>query len=202
MSVMIFVACPLSAWPLGQRLLASLRAVAPFRHVEPTDVDLVGNLVRRQGEELLRVRKELEEFKKLHTTAINAVSLSKMRMEDVLRRSSHWQLRLTTIKLDLAKLRSEYETVLGELEAACGELRNTLGPGERTATMGAAELPTSNTEDTGATGTEMPGESLNGFSGIFFGDVLSIFPPMKDAHLIKFLRCLVLNMYIMPLLES
>ncbi|KAJ4473839.1 hypothetical protein J3R30DRAFT_735781 [Lentinula aciculospora] len=130
----------------------------------PIDVDLVATLVRRQGEELLNVRKELEESKKLRNTAINAVFLYKTCMEDVRRRSSHWQLRLMTIKSDLETLQFEHETTLGRLDASYEELRNTLGLFQPVAG------PTADTNVLRATAEEYPAGGSNIASEVSFTD--------------------------------
>ncbi|KAJ3931633.1 MAG: hypothetical protein NXY57DRAFT_1006557 [Lentinula lateritia] len=95
--------------------------------IESTDVDLVTTLVRRQGEELLKVRKDLEESKKLYTTAVDVVSTSKFRVENAIRTSSQWQSKFATMISDLSFLQSEHEASLAELKATCTELRATLG---------------------------------------------------------------------------
>ncbi|KAJ4466638.1 hypothetical protein C8J55DRAFT_238127 [Lentinula edodes] len=115
--------------------------------IESTDVDLVTTLVRRQGEELLKVRKDLEESKKLYTTAVDVVSTSKFRVENAIRTSSQWQSKFATMISDLAFLQSEHEASLAELKATCTELRATLGlfnSRDVPTTVSAPESPISN----------------------------------------------------------
>ncbi|KAJ3808604.1 hypothetical protein F5876DRAFT_67130 [Lentinula aff. lateritia] len=116
--------------------------------IESTDVDLVTTLVRRQGEELVKVRKDLEESRKLHTTAVDIVSKSKSRVENALRKSSQWQSKFATMISDLAFLQFEHEASLAELKATCTELRATLGlfnSRDVPTTVSALESPISNT---------------------------------------------------------
>ncbi|KAJ3909688.1 hypothetical protein F5879DRAFT_932385 [Lentinula edodes] len=115
--------------------------------IESTDVDLVTTLVRQQGEELLKVRKDLEESKKLYTTAVDVVSTSKFRVENAIRTSSQWQSKFATMISDLAFLQSEHEASLAELKATCTELRATLGlfnSRDVPTTVSALESPISN----------------------------------------------------------
>ncbi|KAJ3850122.1 hypothetical protein EV368DRAFT_84836 [Lentinula lateritia] len=116
--------------------------------IESTDVDLVTTLVRRQGEELVKVRKDLEKSRKLHTTAVDIVSKSKSRVENALRKSSQWQSKFATMISDLAFLQFEHEASLAELKATCTELRATLGlfnSRDVPTTVSALESPISNT---------------------------------------------------------
>ncbi|KAJ3710784.1 hypothetical protein C8R42DRAFT_369098 [Lentinula raphanica] len=94
---------------------------------DPTDVDFVSTLVRRQGEELLRVRRDLEDSKNLYTTALDTVFDSTTRVQNAMRSSSKLQLRFMTMKSDLAKLHTEHEDTVAELEAACMDLHAVLG---------------------------------------------------------------------------
>ncbi|KAJ3919369.1 hypothetical protein F5877DRAFT_66610 [Lentinula edodes] len=115
--------------------------------IESTDVDLVTTLVRQQGEELLKVRKDLEESKKLYTTAVDVVSTSKFRVENAIRTSSQWQSKFATMISDLAFLQSEHEASLAELKATSTELRATLGlfnSRDVPTTVSAPESPISN----------------------------------------------------------
>ncbi|KAJ3979491.1 hypothetical protein F5890DRAFT_1546504 [Lentinula detonsa] len=123
--------------------------------VEFTNVDLVATLVRRQGEELLKVRKDLEDSKNLFTSTFEVVSASKTRVEDAMKGSWNLQRRLRAMRSDLADLQTEHEATLAKLEVACMDLRAVVGSlhpeGEQTVAP-AAEFGF--------------GESLNGHSSL------------------------------------
>ncbi|KAJ3919365.1 hypothetical protein F5877DRAFT_66606 [Lentinula edodes] len=89
------------------------------------DVDAVTNIVRQQGEELLRVRKELEDFK---NTAIHTLSATKSHVEHLVKSSSQWQLRLTTMKSIIETLQTEHDSTLIELQAIRTSLDTALSP--------------------------------------------------------------------------
>ncbi|KAJ3888271.1 hypothetical protein GG344DRAFT_79925 [Lentinula edodes] len=89
------------------------------------DVDAVTNIVRQQGEELLRVRKELEDFK---STAIHTLSANKSHVEHLVKSSSQWQLRLTTMKSIIETLQTEHDSTLIELQAIRTSLDTALSP--------------------------------------------------------------------------
>ncbi|KAH7875832.1 uncharacterized protein C8R40DRAFT_161639 [Lentinula edodes] len=89
------------------------------------DVDAVTNIVRQQGEELLRVRKELEDLK---NTAIHTLSATKSHVEHLVKSSSQWQLRLTTMKSIIETLQAEHDSTLIELQAIRASLDTALSP--------------------------------------------------------------------------
>ncbi|KAJ3738616.1 hypothetical protein DFH05DRAFT_1517046 [Lentinula detonsa] len=95
--------------------------------IELTDVDLVANMVHRQGRELLKVRRDLEDFKNLYNTALDAVFASQACVEDAMKSSSLLQLRLTNLNKDLAYLQAEHQATLTELETAYMDLRAVVG---------------------------------------------------------------------------
>ncbi|KAJ3993673.1 hypothetical protein F5050DRAFT_1780129 [Lentinula boryana] len=95
--------------------------------IELTDVDLVANLVHRQGRELLKVRRDLEDSKNLYNTALDAVFASKACVEDAMKSSSLLQLRLTNLNKDLSDLQAEHQATLTELETAYMDLRAVVG---------------------------------------------------------------------------
>ncbi|KAJ3781716.1 hypothetical protein GGU10DRAFT_410463 [Lentinula aff. detonsa] len=126
--------------------------------IDLTDVDLIANLVRRQGQELLQGRKDVEDYKNLHTTVLHVVSASKERVENVMKSSSHFQLQLVAMRSDLAKLYADHEATLAELEVACLDLRATLNLFHSGPSVAApSEFPNSNAESTRA-------ESIDGTS--------------------------------------
>ncbi|KAJ3979490.1 hypothetical protein F5890DRAFT_1546502 [Lentinula detonsa] len=95
--------------------------------IELTDVDLVANMVHRQGRELLKVRRDLEDSKNLYNTALDAVFASQACVEDAMKSSSLLQLRLTSLNKDLADLQAEHQATLTELETAYMDLRAVVG---------------------------------------------------------------------------
>ncbi|KAJ3781859.1 hypothetical protein GGU10DRAFT_365355 [Lentinula aff. detonsa] len=125
--------------------------------IELTNVDLVATLVRRQGEELLKVRKDLEDSKNLFTSNFEVVSASKTRVEDAMKGSWNLQRRLRAMRSDLADLQTEHEATLAKLEVACMDLRAVVGllhtEGEQQTTVAPAA-------ESGF------GESLNGHSSL------------------------------------
>ncbi|KAJ3979938.1 hypothetical protein F5890DRAFT_1544290 [Lentinula detonsa] len=115
--------------------------------IDLTDVDLIANLVRRQGQELLQGRKDVEDYKNLHTSVLHVVSASKERVENAMKSSSHFQLQLVAMKSDLDKLYAEHEATLAELEVACLDLRATLNLFHSGPSVAApSEFPNSNAE--------------------------------------------------------
>ncbi|KAJ3820105.1 hypothetical protein F5878DRAFT_617657 [Lentinula raphanica] len=91
--------------------------------VGPTDVDYVATLVRQQGQELLKARRDLQDSKSLYATALDTVFTSKTRVEDALRISSRLQERMNTIRSELADLQAEHDASLDELQTACADLQ-------------------------------------------------------------------------------
>ncbi|KAJ3793615.1 hypothetical protein GGU11DRAFT_748749 [Lentinula aff. detonsa] len=131
--------------------------------IELTDVDLVANLVHRQGRELLKVRRDLEGSKNLYNTALDAVFASKACVEDAMKSSSLLQLRLTSLNKDLADLQAEHQATLTELETAYMDLRAVVGlfnPGlEQPATILVPSNPSS--EESMDDYTSLSSEELN-----------------------------------------
>ncbi|KAJ3808606.1 hypothetical protein F5876DRAFT_78564 [Lentinula aff. lateritia] len=125
------------------------------------DVDAVTNIVRQQGEELLRVQKELEDFK---NTAILTLSATKSHVEHLVKSSSQWQLRLTTMKSIIDTLQTEHDSTLKELRATRTSLDTALSP----LLAGTVSIPEAVTQseslysDTNAA-EEAVEESLDGF---------------------------------------
>ncbi|KAF9072330.1 hypothetical protein BDP27DRAFT_1445806 [Rhodocollybia butyracea] len=85
---------------------------------QPFDVDFVTDLVRRQGEELLRVRRELEESQKLHGVLIDASRSIEKQFNDLYKTSIQWHLRLESMTQEFAVLKTGSEGFLAELDAA------------------------------------------------------------------------------------
>ncbi|KAJ3737827.1 hypothetical protein DFJ43DRAFT_1046553 [Lentinula guzmanii] len=125
--------------------------------IELTNVDLVATLVRRQGEELLKVRKDLEDSKNLFTSTFEVVSASKTRVEDAMKGSWNLQRRLRAMRSDLADLQTEHEATLAKLEVACMDLRAVVG---LLHTEGEQRITVAPAAESGF------GESLNGHSSL------------------------------------
>ncbi|KAF9066125.1 hypothetical protein BDP27DRAFT_1049616 [Rhodocollybia butyracea] len=85
---------------------------------QPVDVDFVANLVRRQGEELLRVRKELEESQRVHVLSFKALRSTEKQFDDLHMNSMHWHLQLGSMAEELAALKTENEAFLVQVEVA------------------------------------------------------------------------------------
>ncbi|KAF5350842.1 hypothetical protein D9757_012836 [Collybiopsis confluens] len=94
--------------------------------IEHTDVDLVTNLVFRQGEEVRRLRKELQESRKIHAASIEALLAAERRIETLQKDSSQWRIRLTNMTQDFLVLQVENDAMLAELDATRGELVSLL----------------------------------------------------------------------------
>ncbi|KAE9388030.1 hypothetical protein BT96DRAFT_1025608 [Gymnopus androsaceus JB14] len=92
------------------------------------DVNFVADLVRQQGEELLRVRKELELTKKINTASFEALRATERHLDDFQQSCSQWHLRFSSIiGQELVALQTENDSMASQLEAARADLRTALG---------------------------------------------------------------------------
>ncbi|KAF9063522.1 hypothetical protein BDP27DRAFT_233952 [Rhodocollybia butyracea] len=93
---------------------------------QPVNVDFVTDLVRRQGEELVRVRKELDESQKIHVISINVLRSMEKQFDDLHETSIKWHLRLAGIAEELAALKTENEGFMADLDVARTNLHSDL----------------------------------------------------------------------------
>ncbi|KIK61835.1 hypothetical protein GYMLUDRAFT_243010 [Collybiopsis luxurians FD-317 M1] len=92
----------------------------------PFDVDLVTNLVRRQGEVLLRVQKELGQAQGIEAASNEALVATERRLEILHRASSQCHARLKTLTQEFITLQSENEVMLMELDEALAGIRTVM----------------------------------------------------------------------------
>ncbi|KAE9391126.1 hypothetical protein BT96DRAFT_318838 [Gymnopus androsaceus JB14] len=105
------------------QLPSSARMSSPQRRI---DVNLVNELVRQQGEELLRVRKELEESQKMQALSINAICSTENQVEKLQKNTVQWHLRMANMTQELTDLQNENALIMLELEAARTSLHSVL----------------------------------------------------------------------------
>ncbi|KIK55830.1 hypothetical protein GYMLUDRAFT_832437 [Collybiopsis luxurians FD-317 M1] len=125
----------------------------------PFDVDLVTNLVRRQGEVLLRVQKELGQSQRIEAASNEALVATERQLEFLHRASSQCHARLMTLTQEFVTLQSENEAMLMELDEALAGIRTVMGvPGSsltsdaqavESSSRSQAIDPVANTEDRG-----------------------------------------------------
>ncbi|KIK55825.1 hypothetical protein GYMLUDRAFT_248419 [Collybiopsis luxurians FD-317 M1] len=125
----------------------------------PFDVDLVTNLVRRQGEELRRVQNELGQSQRIKAASNEALVATERRLEFLHRASSQCHARLMTLTLEFVTLQGENEAMLMELDETLAGIRavmslpgSSLTPDAQTAEPSSsfhAIDPIVNTEDRG-----------------------------------------------------
>ncbi|KIK55828.1 hypothetical protein GYMLUDRAFT_832377 [Collybiopsis luxurians FD-317 M1] len=89
----------------------------------PFDVDLVTNLVRRQGEELLRMQNKLGQSQRTEAASNEALVATERRLELLHKASSQCHARLMTLTLEFVTLQSENEVMLMELDEALAGIR-------------------------------------------------------------------------------
>ncbi|KIK55832.1 hypothetical protein GYMLUDRAFT_832460 [Collybiopsis luxurians FD-317 M1] len=111
--------------------------------IDHTDVDLVTNLVRRQGEEVLKLRRELEHSKAVNAASIAALSSAEKRIEALQKSTAQWRTRLANMARELAEFEHENDSLSAELDAARAEIRTNIGlSGSPSLVHDAQECPT------------------------------------------------------------
>ncbi|KAE9383699.1 hypothetical protein BT96DRAFT_1027100 [Gymnopus androsaceus JB14] len=89
-------------------------------------VNFVADLVRYQGEELLRVRKELELTQTINAASIETLRATEKHVEDLQQNCSQLHLRFSSIGQELLALQTENDSMARQLEATRADLRIAL----------------------------------------------------------------------------
>ncbi|KIK55824.1 hypothetical protein GYMLUDRAFT_248418 [Collybiopsis luxurians FD-317 M1] len=88
------------------------------------DVELVTNLVRRQGEQFLRIKEELEHSRRVSAASVDVLLTTDKRIEALQMNLSGWRVRLTKLNEELVALETENDFMSAELDMTRAEARD------------------------------------------------------------------------------
>ncbi|KAE9388029.1 hypothetical protein BT96DRAFT_449382 [Gymnopus androsaceus JB14] len=139
-----------------------------------SDVNFVADLVRQQGEELLRLRKELETTQKVNAASIDALRAAERHIEDLQQNCSQWRLRFLNIRLELDALQTENDSMASQLEATRADLRTGLDFANLSESFVEPQQPIEERAPSSSTSIAAAEESdLDGYTSISFRDIAS-----------------------------
>ncbi|KAE9395656.1 hypothetical protein BT96DRAFT_977899 [Gymnopus androsaceus JB14] len=138
-----------------------------------SDVNFVVDLVRQQGEELLRVRKELELAQKVNAASIEVFRATERHIGDLQQNCSQWCLRFSNIGLELVALKTENDTMASQLEASRADLRTALGLTNPSESYVESEQPIEDRIPSLSTSIAVASEESDsdGYTSISFSDI-------------------------------
>ncbi|KAF9063244.1 hypothetical protein BDP27DRAFT_1335377 [Rhodocollybia butyracea] len=92
----------------------------------PSNVYYVTDIVRKQGEELLRVRKELEKTQELNVTTNNIFRIMQKQLENLQSNSVGWRSRFVKMQEDFTHLATENHSLFLDLQTTRAALQDAV----------------------------------------------------------------------------